>query len=89
MNSVTETTLEEIERQLIALGSGNHADNMRAISRYPRFYRMEAIPEAALFDFVFLQNQEVAKIAPRGGDRRLRAVALRALQHKDGRFSNN
>jgi hypothetical protein len=86
---VTETTIGEVERLLVKLGSGNHFDNMRAISRFSRFYRIEAIPEAAFFDLVFLQNAEVASIAPPGEDRRLRAVALRALQHTDARFSEN
>lgn len=89
VNSPTKTTLQEIERLLIELGSGNHFDNMRVISRYSRFYRMEAISEAEFFGLVFLQNREVAAIAPPGEDRRLRAVAHRALQHMSERFSDN
>lgn len=89
MNPVTEATLAEIERLFVELGRGNHADNMRVISRYSNFYRMEAIPEGLFFDLVFLQSREVAMIAPPGEDRRLRAVALRALRQNDARLSEN
>ncbi len=89
MNQVTDATLAEIERLLVELGCGNHFDNMRVISRYSHFYRMEAIPEAVFFDLVFLQNTEVSTIAPPDEDRRLRAVAIRALQQNDARFSEN
>ena len=72
-------TLEEIESSLVDFGGGNHADNMNVLREFPRYFLVE-LSEAEFFALVFLQNDHVLSICPRGGDRSLRSVAQRALK---------
>jgi len=68
---------------LMSLGGGNHQDNMQSISFLPDEgtpnYYLISLSEDEFFNLVFLQNNEVLAISPRGEDRRLRAVGTRAL----------
>lgn len=74
-----KATLQQIESLLVDLGSGNHEDNLRVLRAYSRYYLVE-LTEAEFMNLVFLQNDHVSKICPRGEDRALRTVSQRALQ---------
>lgn len=76
---IRKSSLEEIENHLVSLGGGNQEDNLRSISSLPNYYLL-MLSENEFLNLVFLQNDEVIDIAPRGEDRRLRAVANRALR---------
>ena len=79
MTKILKTAmLGEIQTCLVELGSGNHLDNMRAISKFSKYFLVE-LSEAEFFALVFLQNDHVISICPRGDDRSLRSVAHRAL----------
>jgi len=77
MNVVRNASIQEIESLLIDLGKGNHPDNMRSLRRFSRYFLVE-LSESEGLSLVFLQNDHVLQICPRGEDRRLRAVAARA-----------
>lgn len=81
-------TLEQVEKHLFLLGGGNHPDNMRRLAAFPNFFLME-LEEGDFWDLVFLQNEDVLLLAPRGSDRRLRAVAVRALRIREAVLSPN
>lgn len=96
INIIKKSSIEEIEGHLISLGRGNHLDNMQSISFLPNDttpnYYLISLSEDEFFNLIFLQNDEVLIIAPRGQDRRLRAVATRALEalnSGDSRLSGN
>lgn len=88
MKIIKDTDLETVEQHLIHLGSGNHRDNMMRLGRFDRHCIVE-FAEEDFFRLVFLQNDEVLKIAPRGSERTLRAVAQRAILLGDARLSAN
>lgn len=71
-------TPEEIEAHLLGLGGGNHSDNMTQVRAYPFHFLVDLSSEEFL-DLVFLQTHHVVEIAPRDEDRRLRAIAARAM----------
>ncbi|RLI51980.1 MAG: hypothetical protein DRP09_18665 [Candidatus Thorarchaeota archaeon] len=76
---IRKSSFREIETHLIGLGGGNQEDNLRSISSLPNYYLM-MLSEDEFLNLVFLQNDGVIAIAPHGEDRRLRAVASRALR---------
>jgi hypothetical protein len=76
---IEPATLKEIEMFLLDLGGGNHEDNMNALRGFPRYFLVE-LSEVDFFSLVFLQNNHVLPICPRGADRSLRSVAERALK---------
>lgn len=81
-------TLEQVEKHLLHLGGGNHPDNMRRLAAFPSFFLME-IEEGDFWNLVFLQNEDVLPLTPVGSDRRLRAVAARALSIPEEVLSSN
>jgi len=85
---IKDADLETVEQHLIHLGSGNHHDNMMRLGRFDRHCIVE-FAEEDFFRLVFLQNDEVLKIAPRGSDRTLRAVGRRAILLGEVRLSPN
>jgi hypothetical protein len=88
---IRKSSLGEIENHLISLGGGNQEDNLSSISPLPNYYLL-TLSEDEFLNLTFLQNGEVIGVAPRGEDRRLRAVASRALRlYESGKteLSNN
>lgn len=88
MKIIAEAELETVEQHLVHLGAGNHRDNMTRLRRFDRHCIVE-FSEEDFFGLVFLQNDDVLRIAPRGYDRTLRAVAKRAILLRDARLSAN
>ena len=88
MRIIKEVGLNTVEQHLLQLGAGNHRDNMMRLRRFDRHCSME-LAEEDFFGLVFLQNDEVLKIAPRGYDRTLRTVAERAITQGEARLSGN
>src|SRR5215467_7863443 len=82
------STFDEIQRHLIELGAGNHPDNLKSLCPFAKYYLI-SLSEPEFFNLVFLQNPEVTKISPSGEDRRLRSVALRALEIGEIKLSDN
>jgi hypothetical protein len=80
--------LDEIEEHLMRLGAGNHSDNMARLRQY-QCYLCMAMNEDDFLSTVFLQNEEVLTIAPRGDSRSLRKVARRAIDSKLRVLSSN
>src|ERR1035437_1659785 len=78
MMAIEHTRLEVIENHLLRLGGGNHCDNMARVRRFECHCSVSLVQEQ-FFDLVFLQNDDVVRIAPLGEDRTLRAVAKRAI----------
>ena len=78
MTAIEQVSLEEIESHLLRLGGGNHGDNMRRLRRF-ECHCSVSLAEEEFFGLVFLQNDEVVRIAPRDGERTLGAVARRAI----------
>jgi len=74
---IRPVTTSEIEDHLVKLGAGNHSDNMTRVKAFPRHYLL-FLSEPEFMDLVFLQIPMLSKIAPKGHDRQLRAVAERA-----------
>jgi hypothetical protein len=85
---VKEVELERVEQHLVHLGAGNHRDNMMRLRRFDHHCMVE-FAEEDFFGLVFLQNDEVLSIAPRGYDRTLRAVAKRAIVLGEAKLSAN
>lgn len=79
---ISRSSRQEIKAHLENLGGGNQEDNIRNTSALPNYYLIR-LSEDEFFNLIFLQNDEVVDIAPRGEDRRLRAVAGRALRLYD------
>jgi hypothetical protein len=77
-----KSNIGEIESQLDLFGRGNHTDNMRVLREFSRFYIVE-LDESEFINLIFLQNEHVLEICPPGKDRKLKAVALRALKVKN------
>jgi hypothetical protein len=80
--------LEEIESSLIDLGGGNHADNMKVLRGFSRYFLVE-LSEVEFLSLVFLQNEHILSICPRGGDRSLRSVAQSALKTRSPNLHAN
>lgn len=67
-----------IEQHLIDLGAGNHKDNVENLRPFPNFYQIELAKEEFL-NLVFLAIPTLEPIVPKYEDRRLIAVAKRAV----------
>lgn len=78
MEVVREASAGEIETHLVQLGSGNHHDNLMRVAEHPERYLVE-LTLADFNNLIFLQIPGLMKIVPRDHDRRLVAVAARAL----------
>ena len=83
-----EATASEIEKLLLDLGAGNHADNVIVCKRFRQHFLVELSPEDFL-GLVFLQSTEVLGICPIGDDRRLAAVTARAVRSINRKLSPN
>lgn len=57
---------------------GNYLDNMNQVNQMASHLLVE-LTEKDFRNLIFLENDDVAKIMPRGSDRRLEVVAQRAL----------
>jgi hypothetical protein len=88
MMAIEQVSLEVIENHLLHLGGGNHCDNMERLERF-EFHCLVSLVEEEFFGLVFLQNDDVIRIAPRGDDRTLRAVARRTISLGQPRLSAN
>jgi hypothetical protein len=80
-------TLAEVSDHLVKLGAGNQADNVKSLQKFPNVYEVKLSREDFL-NMVFLANDEVRPIIP-PDDRRLSAVAARALQAGPKVLSSN
>jgi len=85
---IRAATVEEIEAHLVAMGAGNHPDNMKHILRFPRHYFVE-LGESEFGSLVFLQTRTVSAICPAGEDRCLRVVAGRAVSSPQRQLGGN
>jgi hypothetical protein len=88
MTEVEPVSLEVIANHLMHLGGGNHDDNIRRLRRFECYCSVSLSAEEFL-GLVFLQNDEVVKIAPRGDNRTLAAVAKRAISLGQPRLTAN
>jgi hypothetical protein len=88
MAAIGDVSLDTIEKHLLRLGGGNHYDNIARLRRFERHCSM-SLAEKEFFELVFLQNDDVNWIAPRGDDRTLRAVAKRAIHLGHPRLDAN
>jgi hypothetical protein len=88
MMLIGETTLNEIEEHLRCLGGGNHRDNMKRLQRFESYCSV-SLTEEEFLELVFLQNDEVLLICPRGKNRTVRAVATRAIGLGQPRLTAN
>jgi len=79
MVNIGQVDLNVIEESLLRLGGGNHADNMKRLSRF-QCHCYVLLSEKEFLGLIFLQNDEVTPIAPRGHDRKLQTVAERAIR---------
>jgi len=70
------------------LGGGNHADNMKVLGAFFHDYLVELSRDDFL-GLIFLQSKEVSAICPSAQDRRLQAVAARAISSTQRKLSNN
>ena len=74
---IRRAIIDEIEMHLLALGAGNHEDNMKIVGEFPRHYLL-TLAEPDFQSLVFLQTPTLSKIVPPDSDRRVAAVARRA-----------
>lgn len=88
MKIIEQTNLAVLEDHLLRLGAGNHPDNLARLRRF-EFHCSVELTEEDFFGLVFLQNEEVLRIVPRGDDRKLRATAMRAINLGQPRLSGN
>lgn len=79
MMLIANTDLDVIESHLLRLGARNHRDNMARLRRFECHCSISLV-EREFFGLVFLQSDDVVRIAPRGDDRTLRAVAKRTIK---------
>lgn len=75
---IQQVGLEVIEAHLPKLGGKNHDDNINRLRRFDHHCSV-SLNQDEFLGLVFLQNDEVVRISPRGGDRKIRAVANRAI----------
>ncbi len=87
-DTIEHTKQEVIENHLLRVGGRNHRDNMERLRRFECHCSVSLVEEE-FFKLVFLQNDDVLRIAPRGGDRTLRAVARRAINLRHPRLAAN
>lgn len=85
---IKRCTIQDIEEHLISLGSDNHRDNLESISSFSYFYFIR-LDISQFWSLIFLQNDEVLQICPRGEDRKLKEVAKRALLINEPHLSSN
>ena len=78
MRDIRKITRDAIEASLVQLGSGNHDDNLCVLRAFRHYYHA-SLEEEEFYALVFLVNDSVRRIVPPGADRRLRAVASRAI----------
>lgn len=76
--AIRAADISEVDQELLMLGGGNHADNMKVFSGFLQHYLVK-LSEEEFLGLIFLQSKEVSVICPSGQDRRLRAVAARAV----------
>jgi len=88
MMAIERVSLEVIENHFLRLGGGNHCDNMKRLRRF-EWHCSVSLVEEEFFGLVFLQNDEVIRIAPRGDDRTLQAVARRTISLGQPRLTAN
>jgi hypothetical protein len=88
MKVIGQTTREAIENHLLRLSGGNHRDNMERVGRF-ECHCSVSLAEEEFFELVYLQNDEVVRIAPRGDDRTLRAVGKRAINLQQPKLAGN
>lgn len=89
MRVKSQISYDEIEAFLEELGNFNVEDTRKSLSELQYFYRV-LLDEDEFLSLVFLSNPEVRIIVPHNADRRLRAVAERAIQNIDAeRMSEN
>jgi hypothetical protein len=88
MIAIGPASLDVIDAHLRRLGGGNHADNMERLGRF-ECHRLVSLLEREFFELVFLQCDDVVRIAPRGGNRTLHAVAERAVNLEQPRLADN
>jgi hypothetical protein len=81
MRVLSIANIEEIEVELLALGGGNHTDNMEQVRAHQRHYRGE-LCAATFWKLVFLENSAIARLRRSPGDRTIRGVAIAA--RRDG-----
>jgi hypothetical protein len=79
MKVIEQVTPATVEQHLSKLGGGNHIDNIGVLYAFQRHLLVELSREDFL-NLVFLQAEVVLPICPLGADRRLSAVASRALK---------
>lgn len=88
MITIEQTSLQVVEDHLLRLGGGNQRDNMERLRAFECHCSVSLSEEESL-GLVFLQSHEVARIAPPGCDRTLRAVAQRAIDLGQPKLSDN
>ena len=81
-------TQNEVVQHLLRMGAGNHGDNVRVLEQFTHVFLTE-LSEQEFLDLVFLQTSPLEMICPRGADRRLKAVATRALTISQPRLGAN
>jgi hypothetical protein len=85
---IDQTSLQVVEDHLLHLGRGDHCDNMKRLQRF-ECHCSVSLAEEEFLGLVFLQNREVARIAPPGCNRTLRVVAQRAIDLGQPKLSGN
>ena len=88
MEVVRKTCVEEIESHLLRLGGKNQQDNMQSIRHFPFFYVLR-LSQSEFHGLVFLQCSGLHAIVPLDQNRRLQAVAERAVILGRARLSDN
>jgi len=88
MEIIRQSDFDEVIKYLEDLGSFNYKDTQKNLGAYSYYYFVR-ITEDEFWSLVFLQITEVLQIAPKDHDRRLRAVAERAVMLGNIRLSVN
>jgi hypothetical protein len=78
MKIISSATIEELLRSVESLDRKRNEYTADAVTKFNNFYMVE-LAEQDFWNLVFLQNEEVLRIAPRGEDRSLKPVVRRAL----------
>jgi hypothetical protein len=78
----------EIILHMQGLGGGNQSDNEQSISGFQSYFLGE-LSETEFFGLVFLASNQVHSLVPSCADRRLLAVAERAIQLCHPQLSDN
>src|SRR5690349_18624894 len=88
MRILAVSSPEEIEHHLVALGAGNHSDNLEQIRAHKLLYRADIV-EADFWELVFLETDATRRLTRASHDRRLRAVARAARALGDHNLGSN